>query len=190
MKNYWEKSISFEQYLKDSEQQISILESKSDEESQTYLNYYQLGLTRMKRVVKTYQPQEDLIEKYSQKNFDGKILVISEGWCGDAAMILPVVDGFFKEKNEVRIIYRDQNLELMEKYLTNGAMSIPIILILNNTNEVTAHWGPRPKEGMQMLKKYKENQDTYSADDFHNDLQVYYTKNKGQDIIEEIIDLL
>ena len=189
MKNLWENAISYEQYLKDTEAKIVELSTSSDENDKTYHHYYQLGLTRMQRVDKTYKPQEELLEKLNSKNFKGKFLIISEGWCGDAAMIIPVIQHFFHGRNEMKITYRDQN-NLIDSYLTNGAKSIPIVLILNENNEVISHWGPRPKFGMELLKKHKQNPETYNSDEFHNDLQVYYSKNKGQDIIQELLEKL
>ena len=41
-----------------------------------------------------------------------------------------------------------------------------------------------------MLARFKSNPDTYSADDFHEDLQKYYNNNKGEDIVNEILDLI
>ncbi len=189
MKNYWKEAVSFEKYLADAEERIAELEGTQNEEEKTYLEYYKLGMTRMHRVLKTYKPQEDLIQKFNNKNFKGKILIISEAWCGDASMIIPVINIFFEGRNETKITYRDQN-NLIDSYLTNGAKSIPIVLILNENDEVVSHWGPRPKAGMEMLKKHKENPEVYNADDFHNDLQIYYSKNKGKDIIEEILTLI
>jgi len=189
MEKYWTDAISYAQYLQDVENKIEELKKSADEDDKLYLHYYQLGFTRMLRVDKTYKPQEELLEKFANKNFKGKFLIISEGWCGDASMIVPVVSGFFKEKAEVKIAYRDQS-DLIDSYLTNGAKSIPIVLILDENNEVISHWGPRPEFGMTLLKKHKENPEEYTADDFHNDLQIYYTKDKGKEIIEELLEKL
>ena len=187
MNTYWENAVSYPTYLLDSEAKIQSLENNTSEEDKTYLEYYKLGLMRMHRVDKTYKPQEDLVEKFNKKDFKGKFLIISEGWCGDAAMILPVINTFFSPTNEVRITYRDQN-DLIDGYLTNGGKSIPIILILDENDTVIAHWGPRPEAGMDLLAKHKANPENYTKDDFHNELQVYYTKNKGKDIIEELLE--
>ncbi len=189
MNTYWENAINYTNYLSNNEAKIKSLEESSLEDDKMYLEYYKLGLMRMQRVDKTYKPQDELIEEFKQKNFKGKFLIISEGWCGDAAMIVPVVNAFFSPTNEVRITYRDQN-DLIDSYLTNGGKSIPIILILDENNNVMAHWGPRPAAGTELLKKHKENPEIYDADAFHNDLQIYYTKNKGKDIIEELLALI
>ena len=42
----------------------------------------------------------------------------------------------------------------------------------------------------ELLKKFKENPETYPREEFYNDLQVYYAKNKGKDAIQEILELL
>lgn len=186
LKKYWDQAVSFDQYLLDSEKSIENLQNSSSEEDQMYLSYYELGLTRMNRVNKTYKPQEELREQLNSKNFNGKILIISEGWCGDAAMIVPVICNFFEGKSEVRITYRDQN-DLINSYLTNGAKSIPVVILLDENFQEISHWGPRPEFGMDLLKKYKADPENYTVDDFHNDLQIYYTKNKGADIIKELL---
>jgi hypothetical protein len=49
-------------------------------------------------------------------------IVISEGWCGDAAQLLPVFDKMAEQsegKIELRIVLRDENEELMSHFLTN-----------------------------------------------------------------------
>ena len=186
MNKYWDKGIDYTTYL--NEAQTKIEDLKINDKEHPYFNYYELGLTRMQRVNKTYTPNPTHLELLKNKNWKGKILIISEAWCGDAAMIVPVIAKFFEGHNEVKIVYRDENEELINQYLTNGGKSIPIVLILNENNEVISHWGPRPKHGMELLKRYKEDPENYNADQFHNDLQIYYTKNKGQDIIDELLE--
>ena len=189
MEQYWNNAISYETYFKDSENKVQELASAISEEEKEQYNYYNLGVTRMARLNKTYKPQEELLDVLKSKNFNGKILIIAEGWCGDASMIVPVVAHFFKGHNEVRINYRDQN-DLIDQFLTNGGKSIPIVILLDEDNNVFHRWGPRPQQGIELLNKYKANPEEYTKDQFHNDLQVYYSKNKGQDIIEEILDLI
>ncbi len=187
VKSYWDKSISLEQYLKVNHERI---ENPTNEQDASFKEYYELGAQRMARALKTFKKDEALAEKLKSKNFDGKILIISEPWCGDASATVPVIHEFFKGSNEVKIFLRDSDTSLIDQYLTNGTQSIPIALILNKDYEVIAHWGPRPKHGFELLKKFKENPEAYSRDDFHNDLQVYYAKNKGKDALEELLDLI
>ena len=125
------------------------------------------------------------------KNFKGKILIITEPWCGDASATVPAVSKFFEAASiEVKIFLKDSDTSLIEQFLTNETQSIPKILILNENFEVKNVWGPRPKFGNDLLKKFKENPETYPREEFYNDLQVYYAKNRGKDAITELLELL
>ena len=88
------------------------------------------------------------------------------------------------------VFLRDSDLSLIDQFQTNGTQSIPKVIIFNEDFSVKADWGPRPQFGNDLLKKFKENPETYSKDEFYNDLQVYYAKNRGKDAIEEILELI
>lgn len=190
MKKYWDRAISFEEYYKKTEEIINKEEAELTEDEKNMLEYYKLGVQRMNRMLKVYKPNEEQLEKLKEKKFKGKFLIITEGWCGDAGQTVPAVSLFFEGKNEVRIIYRDENPELIDQFLTNGTHSIPIVVILDENDEVVAHWGPRPAYGIELLKKHKENPETYPKEQFYNDIQVYYAKNRGVDVIDEILELI
>ena len=145
----------------------------------------------MNRTLKTFKIDEEQLNVLKSKNFNGKILIISEPWCGDASATVPAVTQFFEAADvEVKIFLKDSDTSLIEQFLTNGTQSIPKILILNENFEVKNVWGPRPKFGTELLKKFKENPETYPREEFYNDLQVYYAKNRGKDAITELLELL
>ncbi len=186
MKQYWDKAISFENYMKEAERRLEAKDPNDD-----HNDYYELGLQRMNRTLKTFKVNEEQLEKLKSKNFTGKILLISEPWCGDASATVPAVSKFFEAGNvEARVFLRDSDHSLIDQFLTNGTQSIPRILILNEDYSVKNVWGPRPVFGMELLKKFKENPETYPRETFYNDLQVYYAKNRGIDVINEILELL
>lgn len=187
MKEYWDKAVSYETYKRDTEERIS---DPANEQEAEMKEYYELGLQRMYRMEKVYKPSEENLEILKSKNFYGKILIISEAWCGDASQAIPVLDAFFKEKNEMKIFYRDRDTKLINQFLTDGNQAIPKVLLLNEDFSVKNIWGPRPKFGHDLLKKFKENEETYPREEFYNDLQVYYSKNRGKDTLEEILNLL
>lgn len=187
IKNYWQKALTFEEYLKVTEERTHNNPDEKDEHQE----YYELGLHRMERTLKTYKVDDVQLSNLKEKNFKGKILIISEPWCGDASATVPAVSKFFEAAgNEVRIFLKDSDLSLINQYLTNGTQSIPKVLILNEDFSLKNLWGPRPKYGNDLLKKFKENEETYPREDFYNDLQVYYAKNRGKDAIEEILNLI
>ncbi|MEM0931756.1 MAG: thioredoxin family protein, partial [Bacteroidota bacterium] len=90
----------------------------------------------------------------------------------------------------LKILLRDENLSLMDKFLTQDARSIPKLIIWDkDKNDILGEWGPRPKVAAQMVQDYKKEHGQLSAQ-FKQDLQVWYNKNKGVDVLEEVVDLL
>ena len=187
MKAYWEKSITFDEYMKVAKERVSHPRNKADEEMK---EYYDLGLQRMERTLKTFRKEEEQLEILKKKNFKGKILIVTEPWCGDASATVPAVSQFFEGHNEVRIFLRDEDTSLIDQFLTNGTQSIPIVILLNENYELIAHWGPRPAFGTELLAKFKADPEAYPREEFYNDLQVYYAKNRGKDAITEILELM
>ena len=185
MKTYYQNSVTFDEYIKEIERRIAV-QNPEDEHNE----YYELGLQRMNRTLKTFKIDEEQLNVLISKNFGGKILIISEPWCGDASATVPAVSKFFENHNEVKIFYRDSDTSLIYQFLTNGTQSIPKILILNEDFSVKNVWGPRPKFGNELLKKFKENPETYPREEFYNDLQIYYAKNRGKDAIAELLELI
>lgn len=83
------------------------------------------------------------IERIKDKGL--KVIALSEDWCGDAMLNNPILLNIAEEANiDVRFVLRDQNLELMDQYLTNGtARSIPIYIFIDQNGKEVAVWGPR-----------------------------------------------
>ena len=151
MKNYYQNSINFDEYIKVAEHRISVQNPEDD-----HNEYYELGLQRMNRTLKTFKIDEEQLNVLKSKNFKGKILIITEPWCGDASATVPAVAKFFEAADvEVKIFLKDSDTTLIEQFLTNGTQSIPKILILEENFEVKNVWGPRPKFGNELLKKFK-----------------------------------
>lgn len=85
---------------------------------------------------------------------------------------------------------RDQNLELMRHFLTKGTLSIPKLIIVDDTTgEVLGDWGPRPSTATQMVNDFKESHGTLTAQ-FKEDLQKWYNKDKGQTTLKDILSRL
>jgi hypothetical protein len=187
MENYWTQGISFEEYIHIAKER---LENPSTQQEIEYKQYYELGLQRMDRTLKKYVLDEEQLKELAAKNFDGKILIISEAWCGDASATVPALVKFFEGHNEVKIFLRDNDNSLINQFLTNGTESIPKVIILDKDFNVKNSWGPRPKYGTELLMKYKADPEGYTKDQFYNDLQLYYAKNRGKDAVQEILELL
>lgn len=76
------------------------------------------------------------------------LLALSEDWCGDAVNTLPVVAAVARAAGwDMRVLGRDENLDIMDAHLTNGrSRSIPIVIVYDEKFEEVGWWGPRPGE--------------------------------------------
>jgi hypothetical protein len=78
----------------------------------------------------------------------------------------------------------------MDRFLTNGGKSIPKLIMIDvDTNEVANTFGPRPSEATAMVEDFKSNHGSLT-DEFKAQLQAWYNKNKGENIIEDLLLLL
>lgn len=186
---YLQKGFSYSDYLRKIEDQLYDIQKTGDPKS--YAKYYSINIKRIERLDKTFSLTDLQKEKLHKINPDFQLLVISEGWCGDAAQILPVVNVMMNEISvEQKIVFRDENPELMDAYLTDGAKSIPILIGVDKNGNELFHFGPRPQYGMELLEKHKENPEAYADEQFHQDLQIWYNQDKGNAIFEELLNVL
>ena len=100
-----------------------LVEGKStgSEQNEALFNYSQLNDKRMDRLDKTLKISEETRNSLNQLKNGFTFLVIAEGWCGDAAQILPILHKMEIESNgkiEVKLVLRDENETLMNYFLT------------------------------------------------------------------------
>lgn len=158
----------------------------------TMLPYATLNETRLKRLDKTTQIGEQSVLKMQELKKSYIWLVITESWCGDAAQCLPILNKLAELSDliDMRLVFRDQNLELMDLFLTNGGRAIPKLLVLDpETKEVLNHWGPRPAGAVAYVENYKA---THGALDEagKEGLFKWYNENKGEQIEEEVVAMM
>lgn len=162
------------------------------EQTDTLTDFTNLNNRRMRRLDKTLKIDDSIIEKI--KSIDKKItwLVLTESWCGDAAQTLPVINQVVELNSNIslKIILRDSNFDLMNRFLTNNAMSIPkLVMIEDSTGEVIGEWGPRPSFATQMVVDYKNDYGALTPE-FKEDLQIWYNNDKGQNTLKDLLELL
>jgi len=162
------------------------------EQKEDLANYTKLNDRRMKRWDKTIKVSEEdkkQIEAYQKKT---TWLVITESWCGDAAHVLPALNKMaeLSDNIEMKVVLRDENLELMDAFLTNGGRAIPKVIILDDaTGDVLNTFGPRPSEATNLVNRFKAENGALTPE-FKEDLQYWYNKDKGQNIIKDITKIL
>ncbi len=186
-----EKSYTYQQYRSFV---TTALENNPEilELEEGYLPYAELNETRLNRLDKTITIAASVAAKLQQLKGQYIWLVISESWCGDAAQILPILHKMSETTPAVDlvVVFRDQNNELMEEFLTNGGKAIPKVLVLNKgTLEVLADWGPRPDGAQKAVDDYKAANGQFD-DQGIVELQKWYAKDKGVAVQKEMEQLM
>lgn len=172
-----------------------LLEGKStgNEQSESLTNYSKLNDARMNRLDKTVKISDEILSKLEHLEHSYIWLVISEGWCGDAAQILPIINKMAlasHKKIDLRIVLRDENEDLMNHYLTNGARAIPkVIVVCKEAGIVRADWGPRPKGASELMTNYKKEFGVID-EKIKTDLQLWYLADKGLSVQEELMQII
>ncbi len=152
------------------------------------LEYTRLNIQRMKRIDKTAKLSQPLLNAIAAINKPILWLVISEGWCGDAAQSVPLlVKAAGQNPNiTIRFIFRDEHPEVMDEYLTEGGRSVPkLIALAPDSLQEVGVWGPRPEPAQQMVRDYKKNQDVAYAV-FTERLHAWYAADKTVTLQQEL----
>ena len=200
-KTITENAMTYPDYRAMIDQLFSEGKTTGDNHSEAMLNYTKLNIARMRRLDKKSRLSEDIIDDLKKNEKSLTWLVITEAWCGDAAQVIPVLHQMAEASEHInlKLILRDENLDIMDAFLTNGARSIPVLIILDAvTNEVLRSWGPRPMEVQQMVMDAKAK--AAATDDAEEskiiwgeakkNSQLWYAKDKTLSIQREIIEVI
>lgn len=192
IQNSLAKYFSYTDYRKKVSDLLKEGKSTGNEQSEALTKYSELNQVRMNRLDKTIQIKDEIKVGLSNLQSNYIWLVISEGWCGDAAQLLPIINKMaqFSENIDLRIVLRDENEDLMNQFLTNGGKAIPKLLILDaETLTVLSHWGPRPDGAKKLIIDYKAQHGVID-ETAKTELQKWYLFDKGISTQNEIMKLV
>jgi hypothetical protein len=118
-----------------------------------------------------------------------RLLAIAEGWCGDGSSTVPVLAKLADETErlELRVIRRDERPDVMDRYLTKGARSIPIVIAMDEAGHELGHWGPRPAELQAWVMAHK---DTMPKEARFREVRRWYARDRGESTLREVLALL
>jgi len=187
-----EKAMDYNTFRTVVDEHTRLGTSTGPNQTEALSNYTMLNQRRLKRLDKTTKLLPEDIAKIQEFKGDVTWLVLTESWCGDAAQTMPVMQKIAELSDgiEVKVVLRDENLELMDEFLYNGGRSIPKLIAIDNANNaIIGDWGPRPSPATKMVNDYKEEHGKLTAE-FKQDLQVWYNKDKGQSTVQDLLDLL
>ena len=191
MKEYLDKSMTFAEYIKLIDDLLLDGKTTGTNQSEAMYGYGKLNRQRMHRLEKTAVISDSLKAKVKAVKSKWTWLVITEGWCGDAAQNIPIIEKIAAENPNIqtRYVLRDENLELIDQYLTNGARSIPKLIALETeTLEELGTWGPRPQEAMDRF--YEMRAEGLEKPVIMENIQRWYIQDKNQSIQQEFETLI
>lgn len=155
--------------------------------------YIALNLKRIQRLNKTVELSDELLDSMVSLKQKQNWLLITEPWCGDSAQSIAVVAkiaALSQGMIDLKIVLRDENPVLIEKYQTNGSKSIPKLVSFDEQGHELFAWGPRPQEAQQIFKAWKINPANKTWDDFEKELHTWYAKDKTVSTQQEFLTLL
>ena len=186
-----DKVISFEAYHQLYQEQVANGQTSGLDQSEGLIAYTKLNFSRLKRSYKTTEIANETKAMLEKISTPLTWLVLTETWCGDAAQNIPVL-AKMAELNpaiSLKLIFRDENPDVMDNFLTNGSKSIPKLICVNENLEVLGTWGPRPA-AIQSWFVEEKNKPTTDMDQLKIDLQQKYNADKGQCLQSELMELL
>ena len=159
----WDQALTYERFVAESEQHRGLWE----------------GIYRLMRV-------PDWAFQAVPPGTLRRLLVIAEDWCGDASSTIPIVARFADAVPgmELRLLRRDQHPELMDRYLTNGARSIPIVIALDESFREVGHWGPRPAELQAWVLEHRP---LVPKAELYPQVRKWYARDRGETTLREVL---
>ncbi|MFP4227749.1 MAG: thioredoxin family protein [Salinivenus sp.] len=158
-------ALSYDEYRADwQEQKEASLDDLSPEERKMhhYLNY---NWERQAHVHAAYTPSADLRAAVESIDAPQLWMVLTEPWCGDSAFLLPVVAeaAALNDQVTLRILHRDDHLDIMDQYLTGGSRSIPKLVAFDADGTEQFTWGPRPETARDRFEALRTEHDDKMA---------------------------
>lgn len=188
---YLEKAMGYTQYVQMVENLLAAGQATGGNHPEIYLHYTKMNLQRMHRLEKTIELVPEAQTAMLGITKPQTWLVLTEGWCGDAAQSMPVMKAL-ADLNlliEIKVLLRDEHPGLMDQYLTNGtARSIPKLIAIDPlTRKEYFNWGPRPAALQEYF--YRMRAENIPADDIKEKFQRWYNTDKTISIQREIAGL-
>jgi hypothetical protein len=161
------------------------------DQSGRYIAFTKLNLQRMQRLDKTIILLPELVSEVSKLKSEFVCLILTETWCGDAAQTVPIFRSLEKiaPHLQLKFLLRDEHLDIMDQYLTNGSRSIPKLICFNKqSGKELFTWGPRPAELQEIA--HKLIQQKVSPDEKALIIQKWYNTDKTLSVQKELLQLI
>lgn len=119
-----------------------------------------------------------------------RLVVLAEDWCGDATNTLPVLAKWAEQVHnvELRVLRRDEHPDVMDRYLTGEARSIPVVIVLTESMDELGWWGPRPRELQAWVREQRAAGREKRA--LYPEIRRWYARDKGETTLREVLAVM
>lgn len=186
-------AFSYEEFTSLIEKLLAENKTTGENHSADYLHYTTMNLRRMNRIYKQMEVRQDLVKEMKSLQGQYTWLVLVEAWCGDVGQNLGAIARLAELSPgiELKMILRDENLDLMDQHLSYGGRGVPKLLVIDRqTNEVVDTWGPRPAPAQQMVLDYKVLAEKPPYSEMAEKVQKWYARDKTKVFQEEFLALV
>jgi len=188
-----ENAYSYDEYRELIDKLLKEGKTSGENHSESMLHYTKMNVHRMKRLDKHTGLSDEIRTRLENIERPMIWLILTEAWCGDAAQSIPIIQKMadISKKVQTRYIFRDQNLEIMDQFLTNGkSRSVPKIVVLDmKTLEVLGSWGPRPDTAQNLYDDLRNRSDIpkqTAAESLHK----WYAYDNTESMQKEFLSLI
>ncbi|OGC74951.1 MAG: hypothetical protein A2145_06115 [candidate division Zixibacteria bacterium RBG_16_40_9] len=147
-----------------------------------YLSTVKENKSQWKNNYQQFEVSPETKEILSQIKHKFYVLAICEDWCGDSVRNLPVIAKLVENlpAAELRVLRRDLNLDLMERYAIDGKKKIPTVVFLDSNFKEMAVWIEKPGNAFQLQEKFKNEPDGKEK----------YLEALKEEVTKEVLEML
>ena len=178
------------QYLALMEEQAGQTTEDLEPEVAERVEYTRLNLHRTQRILRNDKMAPQLASLIEGIDRHQLWLVVTEPWCGDSAQCLPQITLMARANPHIdlRLVLRDENLDIMDEFLTDGKRAIPRLVIFDAGGHQLALWGPRPLAAQKVFTQAKS--EGLEKPEILERLHLFYGRDRGKSLEQEFIALL
>jgi hypothetical protein len=159
-------------------------------DDRAHKSFATINLQRASRIARSYIPGEEVTAAVHAVSGAQLWGVISEVWCGDSAQVIPYLARIASVREDItfRVMVRDENPDIMDRYLTNGKRSIPKLIVWRAEGTELFTWGPRPSGAQAVVEEALAA--GVPKEERLERLHLWYGRDRGKGIEGELAALL
>lgn len=154
-----------------------------------YMKDIEKNVERFNENYDAFELDQEDADFFSNYDKPVNVLILAEDWCGDVVQSLPPIIRMLERAPEVqvRIFKRDENPDIMNRYLTDGTKSIPYLVFMDTAFNELARWGPRPEDCQAIMRN---NKGKIPMDQIYPQIRAWYKENGNGPLVREIRSIL